>query len=340
MRFLNKYASMRDATGARMARAHELRLIHRVAQLYHVDRLTQAQISGQLRISQATISRLLKKAEQEGIVRTSVVAPRGTYPELEARIRGGFGIQEAVVTECFADQEEAILGAVGAAAGHYLETTLNAGEVIGISSWSASLLRMVENLHPAKRHAQCVVQMLGGIGNPAVQSHATQLTTKLADLTGARPLLLPAQGVASSSAARLVMLGDPYVRATMDEFRRITVALVGIGALQPSDMLANSGNTFTHDELQDLAGRGAVGDICLRFFDRKGQALGGPLDERVIGISLDELKALPRVVAVAGGERKATAIRGALLGGCVDVLITDKFTAERLVAAEESGIAA
>jgi DNA-binding transcriptional regulator LsrR (DeoR family) len=120
----------------------------------------------------------------------------------------------------------------------------------------------------------------------------------------------------------------------------VTVALVGIGALQPSVMLANSGNTFTHDELQDLARRGAVGDICLRFFDREGQALGGPLDERVIGIPLVELKALPRVVGVAGGERKATAIRGALLGGYVDVLITDKFTAERLVAAEESGIAA
>jgi DNA-binding transcriptional regulator LsrR (DeoR family) len=323
-----------------MARDHELRLIHRVAQLYHLDRLTQVQISEQLNISQATISRLLKKAEQEGIVRTSVVAPRGTYPDLEAKIRTAFGIREAVVTECYADQEEAILGAIGAAAGHYLETTLNAGEVIGISSWSASLLRMVESIHPTKRHAESVVQMLGGIGNPAVQSHANQLTTKLADLTGARPLLLPAQGVASSSAARLVMLGDTYVRATMNEFRRVTVALVGIGALQPSVMLANSGNTFTNDELQDLARRGAVGDICLRFFDRKGRAIGGPLDERVIGIPLEELKALPRVVGVAGGERKATAIRGALLGGYIDVLVTDKFTAERLVAAQESGIAA
>jgi DNA-binding transcriptional regulator LsrR (DeoR family) len=322
-----------------MARTHELRLILRVAQLYHEDGLTQAQISQQLHISQATISRLLKRAEQEGIVRTTVIVPRGTYPDLEAQIRARYGIYEAIVTECFADQEEAILGAIGAAAGHYLESTLNDGEVIGISSWSASLLRMVESIHPLKRRAECVVQMLGGIGNPAVQSHATQLTTRLADLTNARPLLLPAQGVASSSAARLVMLGDSYVRSTMDQFRRISVALVGIGALQPSVMLANSGNTFTNDELQDLARRGAVGDICLRFFDRQGRPLGGALDERVIGMSLEELRAVPRVVAVAGGERKAVAIQAALLGGYVDVLITDKFTAERLVPSEIAGAA-
>ena len=143
--------------------------------------------------------------------------------------------------------------------------------MIGISSWSASLLRMVDAIHPMKRlRAERVVQILGGIGDPSVQSHATQLTTRLAALTGAEAQLLPAQGVVSSSAARLVMLGDVYVRAAMDQFRRLTIALVGIGALQPSVMLANSGNAFTNDELRDLARRGAVGDIGLRFFDREG----------------------------------------------------------------------
>ena len=47
------------------------------------------------------------------------------------------------------------------------------------------------------------------------------------------------------------MLGDVYVRAAMDQFRRMTIALVGIGALQPSIMLTNSGNAFTKEELQD-----------------------------------------------------------------------------------------
>jgi DNA-binding transcriptional regulator LsrR (DeoR family) len=315
-----------------MSRTYELRLMTRVAQLYHAEGMRQADISNLLHISQATISRLLKRAEQEGIVRITITPPRGTFPDLEAELRRRYGLTEAIVAECFEDREEAILGAIGDAAGAYFETTVADGEVIGISSWSASLLRMVDAIHPLKRvRAERVVQILGGIGSPAVQSHATQLTTRLAALTGAEPMLLPAQGVAGSSAAKLVMVGDGYVRATMNQFRRVTTALIGIGALQPSVMLANSGNTFGSDELHDLAERGAVGDVCLRFYDAAGRPVGGPLDDRVIGMTLDELRAVPRVVGVAGGDRKVAAIRGALLGKHVDVLVTDKVTAEKLV---------
>ena len=315
-----------------MSRTNELRMMVRVAQLYHEDKLKQAEISRRLHVSQATVSRLLRRAEEEGVVRVAIVAPRGTYPQIETSLRQRYNINEAIVAECFEDREEPILSAIGAAAAHYFESTLSEGDVIGISSWSASLLRMVDAIHPMKRpRAERVVQTLGGIGNPSVQSHATQLTTRLALLTGAEAQLLPAQGVVSSSAARLVMLGDVYVRAAMDQFRRMTIALVGIGALQPSVMLANSGNAFTDGELQDLARRGAVGDICLRFFDRNGGPVQGPLDDRVIGVSLEELKRTPRVIGVAGGERKAEAIRACLSGGLVNVLITDKFTAERLL---------
>ncbi|SKA17778.1 sugar-binding transcriptional regulator [Consotaella salsifontis] len=315
-----------------MSRLYELRMMARVAQLYHEQNLKQAEISQRMHLSQATVSRLLAKAGEEGIVRITINAPRGTYPQLEDELLARFGLSEAIVADCYEDNEEAILSAVGNAAAYYFETTLGPDEVIGISCWSSTLLRMVEAIHPLKRsRAEKVVQILGGIGNPTVQSHATQITTRLAALVGADPTLLAAPGVAASSAARLVMLGDGYVRATMEEFRRLTIALVGIGSLEPSYMLHNSGNSFAADELSDLARRGAVGDLCLRFFDASGRAVDSPFDERVIGITLDELKKVPRVIGVAGGAKKTTSIHGALLGGWIDTLITDKFTAERVL---------
>ena len=155
---------------------------------------------------------------------------------------------------------------------------------------------------------------------------------RLAELTGAQPQLLPAQGVANSAAAKLVMLGDSDVRATMDQFRRVTLALVGIGATEPSKMLANSGNVFTPEELSELRESGAVGDICLRFFDQSGGIVRTPLDDRVIGMTLDEIHVVSRVVGIAGGQRKVEAIRAAMLGGHINILITDKFTAAKLVA--------
>jgi DNA-binding transcriptional regulator LsrR (DeoR family) len=303
----------------------------RVAQLYHVDGMRQVAIAERLHLSQATVSRLLRRAEREGIVRISIQQPRGTYPDLEAALRDRYAVPEVVVADPTDDTEEAILAALGDAAGHWFETTVGDGEVIGISSWSASLLKMVEAIHPLRHtRAERVVQILGGLGNPAVQSHATQLTARLADLAGAEPMLLPAPGVAGSAAARHVMEEDPYVRETLSQFARVTTAFIGIGALRPSQMLETSGNIFGSSDLADLELRGAVGDICLRFFDASGRSVGGALDERVIGMDLDTLRSVPRVVAVAGGARKIAAIRGALLGGLIRVLVTDRFTAAKL----------
>jgi DNA-binding transcriptional regulator LsrR (DeoR family) len=320
-----------------MSRLHELRMIARVAQMYHVEGLRQADIAAHMRVSQATVSRMLRRAQEEEIVRTTVVAPSGTYADLEAGLRAGFGLVEAIVVECSEDRDGAIMARIGEAAAHFLETTLQADEIIGVSSWSETILKMVENIHPMKTgRAKYVVQTLGGIGDPTVQIHANQLTTRLARLTGADAHLLNAPGVAQSREGKLVLLGDPFVRETMDMFGMITLAIVGIGAMEPSNMLARSGNIFTSRELAAIKEAGGVGDISLRFFDAAGRIVKTPLDERVIGMSLEELTGVDRVLALAGGQAKTEAIRGALRTGVIDVLITDRFTAERLVTGESA----
>ena len=311
-----------------MARADELRLVARVARMYFVDQVKQADIAARLHISQAGISRLLQRAREERVVRITVEAPGGTFPELEAALCRDYRLTEAIVADCAEDRDEQILTRIGEAAAHYVETTLQPGEVIGISSWSESLLRLVDNLHPLKRCAAAsVVQILGGMGNPAVQAHATTLTGRLARLTNAAPRLLPTQGVAGSAAARRALVGEPFVRETLAQFSSITMALVGVGAVEPSKLLADSGNVFTAHELRELSRLGAVGDICLHFFDATGRAVESSFDARVIGITLAQLRAVRRVVAVAGGRRKWRALQGALRGGLIDVLITDQFTA-------------
>ena len=220
---------------------------------------------------------------------------------------------------------------IGEAAAHFLEATLQKDEVIGVSSWSETILRMVENIHPMKSGgAKYVVQTLGGMGDPSVQTHATQLTTRLAKLTGAEAQLLSTPGVAPSREAKLVLSGDTYVRETIGLFGQITLGIVGIGSIEPSGMLARSGNVFSEREHAQIQDAGGIGDISLRFFDAQGQSVKTPLDERVIGMTLEELAAVDRVIALAGGQSKTEAIRGALRTGAIDLLITDKFTAQRL----------
>jgi DNA-binding transcriptional regulator LsrR (DeoR family) len=312
-----------------MARLDELRLIAKVARMYYRDGLRQVQITERLNIHQSTVSRLLKRAEKEGIVRMTLTMPSGLHPELEDALTSTYGLREAIVVDTV-DQEEQIVRDLGA--GFYLETTVKPHDVVGISSWSAALLAMVEAMHPSPRASGAhVVQILGGIGSPSAELHATQLTRRLANLLGGGATLLPAPGAVGSADARRVMLKDRYVLEAMALFKSITVALVGIGAVTPSKMLAASGNVFSAKELKSLSDRGAVGDICLRFFDANGVPVVTPLNERVIAIELADLKRVDRVVGIAGGRRKFAAIRGALRGRRINVLITDRSTAERLL---------
>jgi DNA-binding transcriptional regulator LsrR (DeoR family) len=313
-----------------VARVDELRLIAKVARLYHASGLRQTEITERLNIHQSTVSRLLKRAEKEGIVRVTLSTPSGLYPELEDALQSAYGLRDAIVVDAI-DTEDQIARDLGAAAAFYVETTLKPKDTIGISSWSASLLAMVEAMHPNPRAAARVVQILGGIGNPGAEVHATQLTQRLANLVGGTATLLPAPGAVGSAEARRVMLKDRYVQEATSLFKSVTLALVGIGAVEPSKLLASSGNVFSPKELKYLSSRGAVGDICLRFFDADGNPVATPLNERVISMDLPELKRVARVVGIAGGRRKTAAIRGALAGRWINVLITDRSTAERLL---------
>ncbi len=314
-----------------MARLDELRLMAKVARLYYGAGLRQTEITERLNIHQSTVSRLLRRAEKEGIVRITLSMPSGLHPELEDALQSAYGLREAIVVDSI-EQEDQIVRDLGAAAAFYLETTLKPADVVGISSWSAALLATVESMHPSPRAAGAqVVQILGGIGNPGAEVHATQLTRRLANMVSGTATLLPAPGAVGSADARRVMLKDRYVQEATALFKSVTVALVGIGAVEPSKLLAASGNVFSAQELKSLSDRGAVGDICLRFFDAAGTPVVTPLNDRVIAIELQELARVHRVIGIAGGKRKTAAIRGALQGRWINMLITDRGTAERLV---------
>lgn len=315
-----------------MARIDELRLMTRVARLYHESGVKQPQIAARLRLSQPKVSRLLRQAQEEGIVRITVRAPSGTHPDLELALEERFGLQDAEVVDVSTEEAERINRELGDVAAYHLEQTVRSGDVIGVSSWSATLLAMVDAMPPVRGLSDVrLVQILGGGGDPAAEGHATHLVRRLADLLGAEATFLPAPSSVGTAEARRVLLEEPFVRRATALFDQLSVALVGIGGLRPSGLLASSGNVFSPDELATARTAGAVGDIGLRFLCADGSPAVTPLDERVIGIELSQLKRVPRAIGVAGGPTKVQAIRAALLGGWINCLITDRFTAERLL---------
>jgi DNA-binding transcriptional regulator LsrR (DeoR family) len=316
-----------------MARLDEQRLMTRVARMYHEQGLRQTEIAETLNLSQSTVSRLLKRAEQEQIVRVTVRVPYGVYPDLEEALVATFGLRDAVVADSVrGDDDEGVARDIGRAAAYYLETTLGQGECIGISSWSSTLLAMVNVMHQVPRPMGArVIQILGGAGEPQAKVHAAYLAGQLAQLVRGQVTFLPAPGLVDSAEVRQVLLNDSSIREVIKAFDEITLALVGIGTVEPSPLLASSGNIFSAQELETLRQNGAVGDILYRFYDAQGKIVQTPLAARVTGMALESLRGVTRVIGVAGGARKLDAIRGALHGRWINTLITDRFTAERLV---------
>jgi DNA-binding transcriptional regulator LsrR (DeoR family) len=315
-----------------MARNDEVRLMTKVARMYYSQSIRQMEITERLNIHQSTVSRLLKKAQQAGIVKISVTVPNGIHADLEEALESRFDLKEAIVVDSVNNNEDQIARDLGAAAAYFLEQAIKPGEVIGISSWSAALLEMINAMHPSKGSAESkVVQILGGLGNPAAQTHATHLTQRLASLIGGSAILLPAPGITTSPEAKRVLMKESYVREATELFDHVDMVLAGIGAVEPSKLLASSGNVFSAQEQAQLQKQGAVGDICLQFFDAAGTPVKTPLSERVIGITLPQIKKARRVIALAGGKRKTNAILSALVGRWVNVLITDRYTAKAIL---------
>jgi DNA-binding transcriptional regulator LsrR (DeoR family) len=300
--------------------------------MYHEGRLKQPQIAERLHLSQPTVSRLLKQAQSVGIVQTTVVEPRGVHASLEDDIERRFGLTEVVIADSEHLQDDAdVLPRIATVAARYLETTLDADDEIGISSWSATLLATSEAMHqrPGLR-ARKVVQILGGHGSLMTQTQATRLLGRLAQTTRAQPIYLVAPGLLGSAAMKDALLAEPNIADVMRTWQHLDVVVVGIGSLEPSDLLRQSGNAVDPEEQVALRRQGAVGDICLRFFDADGNHIRSTLDDRVLGIPVRQLRQVPRRIAIAGGTRKWGAIAACVKSGWVNVLITDVATARHL----------
>ena len=312
------------------------RLLVKTARLYYEQDMTQAQISQHLRLSRQKVQRLLDEARQEGIVNISIQPIMGIFYELEKALEKRYGLTEVLIVETGGpDNQDTIAREVGAGAAEYMSRLVRPNDKIVLSSGN-SLLGMVNALGSRSRtqiRGVVLIQGLGGLlGDPDSGIHGAELVRRAAKAFGARPVLFPAPAIASSAAVRDALYADPYLSETLDLARSADLAFVGIGSSDRSQIAAPEMWRFLPpNELQDLCARGAVGSINLRYFDKHGCLVPSELDQRIIGLTLDDLKQISRVVGIAGGAGKRQAIHGALQGHLINVLVTDHLTAKALI---------
>jgi DNA-binding transcriptional regulator LsrR (DeoR family) len=197
-------------------------------------------------------------------------------------------------------------------------------------SWGSTLLSVVDALPAANFPDIRVVQIIGGLGELEANVHGAELTRRMAQTLGARPRLLHAPGIVKDQSVRDALVSDPQVSGTLELAAQAQIALVGLGELREGSTLLGT-HVLAPSQIEELKVAGAVGDVALRFFDRDGNKIDSRIDAQIVGLDLDSLKAISRVIGVAGGGSKFNVVRAALLGKLISVLITDCHTAQRLL---------
>lgn len=299
------------------------RLMVKAAKLYYENGFKQEAISDRLRISRPRVSRLLTQARETGVVQFTIATMPGIYADLEREIEARFNLDEVMVVEVSDPNSHMIVAReLGKAAAEHFRRTVQNGDVIGIT-WGETLASMVDNLPVEKKQDVIVAQMVGGLGDPAKDIHATDIVRRIAQKLDATMSLIPAPGIVDACEVAKILRAERYIEQAIQTARTANITFAGLGALNAQATYMRDESIITWEQVKPLIARGAVGEIGLHFFDISGKPIQSEIDECIIGVELGAFRSLPRVVGAAGGSEKLQVILGAVRGGYLKTLITD-----------------
>jgi DNA-binding transcriptional regulator LsrR (DeoR family) len=300
------------------------------SRLYYELGETQGRVAELLGVTRPQVSRLLKQARAEGIVeirivdRTSEVSPAGDA------IRVRFGLDAVHMAPTLHGPEDLTRRSIGRLAAQVLRSVIRDGAIVGIgdgASVSATADAMAETTSPV---AATIAPLCGGYW---FSGPTREPFRRIADAVGATVQGLLAPGLLDDAATKSALYGHAGVRAILELWERLDVALFGIGARSWS--AASVGGEIAGE----IDRGGAVGEVLIAPFDVEGRFLCDALRDRVIAFDARRLPGVPIRIGVAGGPSKVKPILGALRGGLVTTLVTDVRTAEAVLALAGPGAA-
>lgn len=313
-----------------MASYETIRLINTVLTLYYLEELTQTEIAQRLGFSTAKVNRLLLQAREQGYVNITIRTPFQQLFELEDRLKAVFGLQEAMVIPALADTSSSPLNALGNIAAEFLQEHLRDGDVLGIGG-GAAVHAIVQAMVPARPYQVEVVPLLGAVQGE-ITHDVNYLATHMAERLGGKAYQLHAPAFVDTREHCETLRSMGPVREILDIARRANVALVGVGTVDAEVSRFVQFTALSAEDMRHIAEDcGGVGDINACIYNIQGQPCCPEYADRVLGLTLAELKNIPYRIGVAATAAKALPLYGALRGGYLHVLITDEMAARGIL---------
>ncbi|MDU0349631.1 sugar-binding transcriptional regulator [Actinomyces sp. MRS3W] len=303
----------------------DVELLLRVARLYYEEHRTQAEIAREIGYSRPSVSRLLTRARNRGIVRISISHPLEHILSVEKRLREALPLKTVRVTEVDGSD---IIGAIGRAGSQLLVDSISNGQVIAVGN-GRTVQATAQQVPQIPRVDCTIVQLLGSIpgGVPAWGRDAPTICTRIASQLGAKVSRMPVPLIVDDPTLLRPLMREEKVATTLALAARADVALVGVAGVEAKGAGNILAEYLTADVREAIREGGAVGHILDHHYDAAGRPVPTPLTPRTLALPLEELRQIPLVIGVAGGEDKVEAIVGAVRGGILSALATDYQTA-------------
>lgn len=314
----------------------EDKLLVRIAEMYYQENKTQSQIATELNIHRSTISRLLKRSKEEGIVQVTIkYDTAGTY-SLEQELEKRYGLDRAIIVrvgqEVETKKKEQLMGK---AVSDYISQIVQDSMKIGFS-WGRSLAAMVEKLDYQSTNDIICVPMIGGpAGALSSEYHVNTITYQAAKKLNGNALMIDSPAITGSPDIKNSLLNTPYNIKLTNLWKELDMAIFGIGS--PLIARKEVWRAFYGESIiAELKENNVVGDILSSFFDIRGKHVKLELHDRRIGIDFDTLKKIKVRIGVAESKDKSLAILGALRGNLLTSLITTEETARDILFLDKS----
>jgi len=306
----------------------------KAAELYYEAGKTQDEIGVALSISRWKVGRLLVQAREHGFVRIEIVHPSARRFPLERELRARFGLQDAVVVPVL---DADVQARVAQAAAEYLTALRPVPRSLGVS-WGRTLQAVAARLRPGWAVGVNPVQINGSVSHGGESAGQDDTAVTIARKAQGTATLLPAPAIFEQAATRRAVEADRSVQRVLAQARAASAYLFSAGVADAGSVHVSSGY-LSAAEVADLAAAGAVGDVVGRFITADGEVADAELDQRTLGISLDELRAARTTIAVIAGEAKHAVCRAVVTSGLCSTLITDEASAHMLLETSRAPVA-
>lgn len=308
----------------------QIRLLAKICQMYYMQDMTQQQIADATGLSRSKVSRSLSLAREEGIVKISIVDDYSEEQQCENELRRRFRLDDAAVVAVSHGDQTEIDRQMAEAITSIMEASLKNNDTIGVMA-GYSITGISKHIGYIKREGLRVVTLVGGLGSSGAQWQPDESARNFAQRLRCSYLKFNAPACVVSQETHDALVEEPEIKEVLNIAASSAMALVGIGNIFGSSTVLRT-NALRTCDLEELRRKNAIASICGSYLNAEGRCVDASVANRMIGINIEDLKRIPKVIAIANGQQKVAAIIAALRSGVINVLATDLDTAKAILA--------